>query len=239
MGGDYGSIIVVIVTIIHSPIQHLSLLRITKKARVTVTTPLEPDDTLTLMPPIVPPNDIFLPSVDGGNNDNGNDVWNTSSKHGLVVDGITGNSFSVPHGVDGGSSVNDIALFIRQTHTLFKDTDFVNRVRDIDFAVTHHLTTTQRHMHRIFECLKCHLQLKFLANYIPNPEAQDKIIPQLYLLVRGIPTDARMEVLNSVMFFFGESLYLKSYDGQDISKLPPDECAKARRHNCSYYYYFL
>jgi hypothetical protein len=129
------------------------------------------------MPPIVPLNGIFLPSVDGDINDNNNDAQNASSKHRLVVDGITGNSFSVPRGVDGGSSINDIALFIRQTHTLFKDTDFVNRVCDINFAVTHHLTTTQRHMHHIFECLKCHPQLKFLANSIPDPKAQDKISP--------------------------------------------------------------
>jgi hypothetical protein len=88
------------------------------------------------------------------------------------------------------------------------------------------------------ECLKCHPRLKFLADSIPDPEAPDKIIPRLYLLVRGVPTDARMEVLNSVMCFFGESLFLKSYDGQDLSKLPPDERAKVSRHNCSCYHYF-
>jgi hypothetical protein len=53
--------------------------------------------------------------------------------------------------------------------------------------------------------------------------------------VRGVPTDARMEVLNSVMCFFGESLFLKEFDGQDLSNLPPDERAKVSRHNCSYY----
>jgi hypothetical protein len=154
---DYGSSIVVVVTMIHSPVQHLSLLRSAKKARVT------DDTTPTLMPPVVTPNDILLPS-DGDNNDDGNHVPNASTKHRLVVDGITGNSFSVPHGVGGNSSVNEIALFIRQTHTLFKDSDFVNRVRDINFAVTHHLTTTQRHIFRILECLKCHPRLKFLAD---------------------------------------------------------------------------
>jgi hypothetical protein len=91
------------------------------------------------------------------------------------------------------------------------------------------MNTTQRHMHRIWECLKCHPQLKFLADSIPDPEALDKIIPRLYLLVRGVPTDARMEVLNSVMCFFGESLYLKTYDDQDLSLLTPEERAKVSR----------
>ena len=121
----------------------------------------------------------------------------------LVVDDETGNSFTVPVVVDGGSSVTDIAIYLRQTHTLFKDTSFVNRVRSINFATTSHLDTTQRHMQRIFECLKCHSQLKFLSDSIPDPDALDKILPRLYLLVRGVPTDAKMEVLNSVMYFFG------------------------------------
>jgi hypothetical protein len=149
----------------------------------------------------------------------------------LVVDARSGNSFVVPGVVDGSSSVNDIALFLRQTPTIFKETSFVNRVRSLNFANTSHLDTTQRHIHRIFECLKCHPQLQFLADSIPDPEAIDKIIPRLYLLVRGVPTEARMEVLNSVMCFFGESLFLKSYDGMDISILPPDERAKVSKGN--------
>jgi hypothetical protein len=193
------------------------------------------NDVLQLIDP--PPAALGL-SLDVGNKKKipaAPGVASTSSDNRLVVDGISGNSFSVPANVDGSSSVTDIAVFLRQTPTLFKDTDFVNRVRDADFATTNHLTTTQKHIHRLFECLKCHPRLKFLADSIPDPEAQDKIIPRLYLLVRGVPTDARMEVLNSVMCFFGESLFLKEFDGQDLSNLPPDERAKVSRHNCSYY----
>ncbi len=94
----------------------------------------------------------------------------------LIIDNGNGHSFTVPSEVDGALSVTDIALFIRQSHSLFKDTDFVNRVRSIDFATTTHLTSTQRHIHRIFECLKCHPRLKFLADLIPDPEAVDKMI---------------------------------------------------------------
>ena len=147
----------------------------------------------------------------------------------LVVDNITGNSFTVPGVVDGASSVNDIALFLRQTPTIFTDTSFANRVRNMNFATTNHLDTTQRHIHRIFTCLKCHPQLKFLADSIPDPEALDKVLPRLYLLVRGVPTDARMEVLNSVMCFFGESFFLMSCDGVDLTLLSPDQRAKVSR----------
>ena len=45
-------------------------------------------------------------------------------------------------------------------------------------------------------------------------------------MVRGVPTDAKMEVLNSVMCFFGESLYLKNYDDVDLSVLSPSQRAK-------------
>ena len=89
------------------------------------------------------------------------------------------------------------------------------------------MTSTQRHIHRIFECLKCHPRLKFLADLIPDPEAVDKMIRRLYFLVCGVPTNAKMEVLNSVMCFFGESLYLKTYyDDVDVSQLPVEERAK-------------
>jgi hypothetical protein len=243
----------------------ISLLRSTKKARLTQEKTTEANGTTTFMPPIVPPNDISLAFAnDGDDDDNDNAAFQNDelelidpppsptipttinpyakkpppaasedtpqpSADRLVVDNATGNSFVVPAGVDGGSSLADIALFLRQTHTLFTDTSFVNRVRSLNFRSTNHMNTTQRHMHRIWECLKCHPQLKFLADSIPDPEALDKIIPRLYLLVRGVPTDARMEVLNSVMCFFGESLYLKTYDDQDLSLLTPEERAKVSR----------
>ena len=157
----------------------------------------------------------------------------------LVVDDATGNSFIVPGVIDGGSSIADITLFLRQTHTLFTDLSFVNRVRSLKFTRTEHLNTTQRHMHRIFECLQCHPQLKFLTDTIPDPEALDKMVPRLYLLVRGVPTDARMEILNSVMCFFGESLYLKTYDDVDLSLLPPEEHAKVRNRLITTVYWEL
>jgi hypothetical protein len=245
----------------------ISLLRSTKKARLTQEKAIEANRTTTIMPPIVPPNDISLAFAHDGDDDDNDDAavqndvlelvdpppYNTvttvvnpyakkpppaashedpkPSADRLVVDARSGNSFVVPGVVDGSSSVNDIALFLRQTPTIFKETSFVNRVRSLNFANTSHLDTTQRHIHRIFECLKCHPQLQFLADSIPDPEAIDKIIPRLYLLVRGVPTEARMEVLNSVMCFFGESLFLKSYDGMDISILPPDERAKVSKGN--------
>jgi hypothetical protein len=245
----------------------ISLLRSTKKARLTQEKAIEANRTTTIMPPIVPPNDISLAFAHDGDDDDNDDaavqndvlelvdpppyrtvptVVNPYAKKPppaashedpkpsadrLVVDARSGNSFVVPGVVDGSSSVNDIALFLRQTPTIFKETSFVNRVRSLNFANTSHLDTTQRHIHRIFECLKCHPQLQFLADSIPDPEAIDKIIPRLYLLVRGVPTEARMEVLNSVMCFFGESLFLKSYDGMDISILPPDERAKVSKGN--------
>jgi hypothetical protein len=245
----------------------ISLLRSTKKARLTQEKAIEANRTTTIMPPIVPPNDISLAFAHDGDDDDNDDAavqndvlelvdpppYNTvttvvnpyakkpppaashedpkPSADRLVVDARSGNSFVVPGVVDGSSSVNDIALFLRQTPTIFNEMSFVNRVRSLNFANTSHLDTTQRHIHRIFECLKCHPQLQFLADSIPDPEAIDKIIPRLYLLVRGVPTEARMEVLNSVMCFFGESLFLKSYDGMDISILPPDERAKVSKGN--------
>jgi hypothetical protein len=227
------------------------LLRRAKKPRTIPelekpsTTPELDDGTL----PTITTDDDLLKNGDDNDNDDADDdvevvpVRNpylkkppaTKPSERLIVDNGTGLSYTVPSIVDGESSINDIALFIRQTDGLFKDTDFVNRVRGMNFATTNHLTTTQRHIHRMFECLKCHPRLKFLADRVPDPDAPDKIVPRLYLLVRGIPTDARMEVLNTVMCFFGESLYLKSYEGVDFSKLSPEERAKVRTINWSDY----
>ena len=144
----------------------------------------------------------------------------------LIVNNQTRSTFSVPNAVDGSSSINDIALFIRQSDSLFTDKSFVNRVRSMKYATTKNLSMTQRHIKRIFDCVKCHPKLKFLADSLPDPDAPDKIVPRLYLLVRGIPTPARMEVLNSVMCFFGESLYLLAYNGTDFAALSPEERSK-------------
>jgi hypothetical protein len=53
-------------------------------------------------------------------------------------------SFVVPTHVDGGSSINDIALFFRQSPNLFTDQAFVTRIRATNFAPSPHLTATQR-----------------------------------------------------------------------------------------------
>jgi hypothetical protein len=138
----------------------ISLLRSTKKARLTQEKTTEANGTTTFMPPIVPPNDISLAFAnDGDDDDNDNAAFQNDelelidpppsptipttinpyakkpppaasedtpqpSADRLVVDNATGNSFVVPAGVDGGSSLADIALFLRQTHTLFTDTSF-------------------------------------------------------------------------------------------------------------------
>jgi hypothetical protein len=135
-------------------------------------------------------------------------------------------SFVVPTHVDGGSSINDIALFFRQSPNLFADQAFVTRIRATNFAPTPHLSTTQRLTQRMLKAIIAHPRLKFLADTVPDPEAPDKFIPRLFSLVRGVPMENKMDVLNSVMCLFGESFFLLKYNGVNMDELSPKEKAE-------------
>jgi hypothetical protein len=134
-------------------------------------------------------------------------------------------SFVVPTFIDGSSSVNDIALFFRQSPDLFTDQAFVTRIRATNFAPTPHLSTTQRLIQRMLKAITAHPKLKFLADTVPDPEAPDKFIPRLFALVRGVPTENKMDILNSVMCLYGESFFLLKYNGVNMDKLSPKEKA--------------
>jgi hypothetical protein len=79
----------------------------------------------------------------------------------------------------------------------------------------------------MLKSINAHPRLKFLGGTVPDPEAPDKFIPCLFALVRGVPTENKMDLLNSVLCLFGESFFLLKYNGVlNMDELSPKEKAE-------------
>ena len=66
----------------------------------------------------------------------------------------------------------------------------------------------------------------FLAQEKQDPEAPDKMIPDLILQCRGVITDAKKEILNAALKIFSQGLYLQKYGKIDASMMSPEERAQ-------------
>jgi hypothetical protein len=128
---------------------------------------------------------------------------------------------------DETASISNIASFIRSCPDLYVNPEFTAALRKGAFVSTKHLQTSKVVQERLFDVIGKHPHLAFLSEHILDPN-EGRLRRQLFILCQGAKSQAKMEILNSVLLIFASSLLQKKYRGTDLSSLSTEELAEAQ-----------
>ena len=87
----------------------------------------------------------------------------------------------------------------------------------LNFTSKKYESTKNGDMERFYDIISVHPVFLGMGNYIDDTECPSQHIHQLQLMVCGVKTPAKKDVLNNALLVFGEIYKLKGHDNVDIT----------------------